>query len=208
MTFDFFEPLFDDEGRRIDARVPVYEAALMEAFVASPEGREIAASGAALVWTELLVHCALDNLEMTPAEMDAADFYHVVFALFPVRVCCSADDAPEIVRELRAFWRFVERAFGADDAASCLSVLDDAAPVELARALEASADYDTATFARIEEGEGPYSDSFGEWSAWFWEDGAPSSLPPASGEHLERREAQGVRRRMRRQQRALRSKAR
>lgn len=49
----------------------------------------------------------------------------ILFDPFPHKVSASADEAPEIIRELQAFRQFLQREFHLENAAVCLTVLDD-----------------------------------------------------------------------------------
>ncbi len=53
----------------------------------------------------------------------------------PRKVSVEASKAEEIVIELRAFWRFLHREFGLENAAECLAVLDDDAIAKLRQKL-------------------------------------------------------------------------
>ncbi|MBI3184852.1 MAG: hypothetical protein HYZ28_22160 [Myxococcales bacterium] len=72
---------------------------------------------------------------VSPAKMTVSDFEEVVFRIFPRKVSVGASQAGEIVDELRAFWRFVDREFGLKNAAQCLAALDDQAVKKLERKL-------------------------------------------------------------------------
>ena len=55
----------------------------------------------------------------------------ILFDLIPLKVSASADEAPEIICALQAFWTFLQREFHLENAAACLKVLDDKAAEKL-----------------------------------------------------------------------------
>src|SRR5216110_1498642 len=51
----------------------------------------------------------------------------ILFDLIPRKITALAEQAPEIVRELQAFWQFMQREFHLTNAPACLNVLNDKA---------------------------------------------------------------------------------
>jgi hypothetical protein len=63
---------------------------------------------------------------MSPPELD-----DILFGIFPEKVAVEADNAAEIIEEMRAFWQFAQREYGLDNAGDCLDILDDEAVSDL-----------------------------------------------------------------------------
>jgi len=76
--------------------------------------------------------------------MSPGDVSEILFELFPRKVSASADEAPAIVRELQAFWLFLQREFQLENAAACLTVLDEKAAHKLKREMGDPANFGIA----------------------------------------------------------------
>jgi hypothetical protein len=79
----------------------------------------------------MMIDFGIDYLSLTPPQMSPADVREILFDLIPRKVSASADEAPDIIRELQAFWKFMQREFHLENAATCLDALDDKAVREL-----------------------------------------------------------------------------
>jgi hypothetical protein len=99
---------------------------LLARFAAAPEGQALQAEGLDLAWVERMLDYASDELEVTPAEMTPEQMRELLFRGFPAQVAAPPTDAPIAVREIRAFWQFLERE-GQPNAADIVAVLDDKA---------------------------------------------------------------------------------
>src|SRR5260370_12102331 len=76
--------------------------------------------------------------------MSPGDLREILFDIFPRKVSADADEAPNIIRELQAFWTFLQREFRLDNAADCLKILDDSAVRRLRRDMSDPANFDMA----------------------------------------------------------------
>jgi hypothetical protein len=68
----------------------------------------------------------------------------ILFEIFPRKVSVPAEAAPEIIRELAAFFTFLAREFKLPNAAQCLQVLDERATRRLAKELANPANFGMA----------------------------------------------------------------
>jgi hypothetical protein len=73
----------------------------------------------------MLIDFGINYLSVTPPQMSPDDMRAILFDLFPRKVSASADEAPDIIRELQAFWQFLQREFHLENAAACLKALDE-----------------------------------------------------------------------------------
>jgi len=135
MAFDFNRPLRDDDGEIDEEAFREYAEDLMRLFAESPEIREHISPGSEIGWASTMMDFGSGYLGVTPATTTESDFGEVLFDLFPRKMSCEPSFAPEIVRELRAFWTFLGREFGAPHAAACLKLLDGDAAKRLEEAL-------------------------------------------------------------------------
>jgi hypothetical protein len=87
---------------------------------------------------------AFDYLGVTPPEMSVRDLREILFELFPRKVSVEPEAAGDIVEELRAFWRFVERQYGLPQSRRLLDDLDTAAEQRLRRELSDPANFGMA----------------------------------------------------------------
>ncbi|HXE71442.1 MAG TPA: hypothetical protein VNO81_02180 [Candidatus Nitrosotenuis sp.] len=125
-------PMRNGRGELLEERVYAYQEELLERFLRSPESHEIAEPG---FWTACLLDYGLRYHGVTPAELDTPELEDIVFGLFPRQILCDPAQAGEIVAELRAFWKFLDREFGLPQVARCLNTLGKGAVTRLEREL-------------------------------------------------------------------------
>ncbi len=144
MSFDIHEAVFDSKGTYLEEKAVRYEQALMEQFAASPEGQAITQTGTELGWAGAMIHYAITYPGVTPATMTPNDLEDVVFGLFPRKVITEKGDGEEIIRELRAFWHFLERVYQLPQARQMLAHLRPQAARRLERELQEPANFGMA----------------------------------------------------------------
>ena len=145
MPFDIRQQLFNRTTGELDEKQSTaYLDQLGKLFAESPEGQAIRNRGIDLGWATLAVDYGMRYLGVTPADMSPDDLDEVLFEIFPQKVAVEAENAPEIIEELGAFWRFLQREFGLENAAACLQLLDDNAAAELQAAMADSANFGIA----------------------------------------------------------------
>jgi hypothetical protein len=135
MPFDIHDPLVDDEGYVDDVAVERYQCQLQRLFSASPEAREVRRMSLRLEWTELMLEFALNDLQVTPPELDDDDLLAILLEYFPGKTPMTEDDIGTILIELRAFWQFVQREYRLRNARGCLRVLNRRTAGRMARAV-------------------------------------------------------------------------
>jgi len=136
MSFDLNAAVFDEQGTYLEEQAVRYEEALMDQFVASPEGQAITQAGTELGWTRAMIHYAITYAGVTPATMTTGDLEEVAYSLFPRTVITERGDGAEIIQELRAFWHFVERVYHLPQARQLLARLTPQAARRLERELQ------------------------------------------------------------------------
>src|SRR5579863_9548736 len=141
MTFDIQQKIFDRDGMPVEKKAIQYQDQLVELFGQSPEGQALRNEGIEPGWTSVVIEFGMNYLSVTPAKMSPAGLREILFDLFPRKVSTDADEADNIIRELRAFWQFLQREFQLANAAACLKVLDDRAARELKQKLSNPANF-------------------------------------------------------------------
>jgi len=135
MAFDIYQQVFDRDGLPLEKKAGPYLVQLMELFVQSAEGQKLLSEGIEPGWTSMMMDFGMNYLSVTPPGMTPDDLHEILFNLFPRKVSTSADEADEIIRELQAFWTFLQREYHLANAAACLKVLDEKAARELKKEL-------------------------------------------------------------------------
>jgi hypothetical protein len=133
--FDIHKTVFNENGEQDERKAHKYKEGLIEEFAASPEGRQYIGTNGGIGWVWNMTDLGLNHLGVTPANMSAPDFEEILFELFPRKVSVEADFAEDIVQELRAFWRFVQRQYGLPVAPKILAMLDDLGTAKLKKLL-------------------------------------------------------------------------
>jgi hypothetical protein len=142
--FDFHQSLHDEYGERDEDKFYEYVDGLMAEFVESPEAQPIRERFGGCGWAGTMMEFADNYIGTSPAEMTRRDFEEVVFELFPLKMSTEPDRAEGIIAELRAFWSFVLRQYGANNARAILEALDDTAGNRLYQLLADPANYGMA----------------------------------------------------------------
>jgi hypothetical protein len=132
MAFDIHRSVTDEHGEIDEAAAEEFETGLMERFADSPEARPILEHTGDVGWAGSVLRYGRIYEGVTVTTMGKRELSRVLLDVFPRKVSCEPSSAPEIVEELRAFWSFVRREFGLQNADECLAVLDD----EMARSME------------------------------------------------------------------------
>ena len=125
MTFDIHQNIFDADSSPLEHVAVEYQNELVDLFEQSPEGQALREEGFHGHWTGIMLDLGQSYLGVTPPKMSAKDIREILFDLIPLKISALAEQAPEIVRELQAFWSFLQREFHLANAATCLAVLND-----------------------------------------------------------------------------------
>src|SRR5713226_9789811 len=124
MTFNIHQQVFDRDGMPLEKKANQYKDQLVQLFGQSPEGQALWSEGIEPGWANMLLDFGADYLSVTPPQMSPDDVREILFDLIPRKVSASADEAPEIIRELQLFWTFLQREFHLENAAACLKLLN------------------------------------------------------------------------------------
>ena len=145
MTFDIRQRVFNRDGEPIEKAAGQYQEQLVELFWKSPEGQALVDEGMEPgFWANSLLDYGIGYLGVTPPQMTPGNLREILFDLIPRKVSASADEAPEAIRELQAFWKFLQREFHLENAAACLTMLDDKAERQLKKAMSDPANFGIA----------------------------------------------------------------
>jgi hypothetical protein len=144
MSFNINEPVFDEQGTYLDEKAVRYEHTLMEQFAASPEGQAIKEKGTELGWAGAMIHYAINYPGVTPPTMTPSHLEEVIYDLFPRKVLAERGDGAEIIQELRAFWRFLQRVYQLPQAHQMLALLTEHSARRLEREMQEPANFGMA----------------------------------------------------------------
>lgn len=144
MTFDIQQKIFDRDGVPIEKKARQYQDELAQLFEQSPEGQALRNEGVDGGWFTMVIDFGINYLSITPPRMTPSGLREILFEIFPRKVSTTADEAPDIIRELQAFWQFLQREFQLENAAACLKVLDDRAARQLKKELSDPANFGIA----------------------------------------------------------------
>ncbi len=125
MTFDIHQKIFDADGLPLEDVAMEYQDELVDLFEQSPEGQALLEEGCYSNWAEIMLDLGQNYLSVTPPKMSAEDIREILFDLIPRKISATDEQVPEIIRELQAFWSFLQREFHLANAATCLTVFND-----------------------------------------------------------------------------------
>ena len=144
MAFDINQKVFDRNGELDEKKARQYQDQLLQLFDESPEAQALLDEGIEPGWTSMMIEFGFNYLGVTPAQMTADNLREILFDIFPRKVSAEADEAPGVIRELQAFWQFMQREFHLANAAANLKVLDDKAVRQLKREMNDPANFGIA----------------------------------------------------------------
>ena len=144
MTFNINQSVFDRDGMPREKVAEQYKEQLSKLFIESPEGQALLDEGIEPGWSDMVIDFGMDYLGVTPAKMSPDNLREILFDLVPRKVSAEADDAPEVIRELQYFWKFMEREFHLKNAAACLKFLNDETANRLKEAMSNPANFGMA----------------------------------------------------------------
>jgi hypothetical protein len=145
-AFNIYELVFDHaSGEYLEDKAEHYRTQLLALFSESPEGQSLSQQEPGLFrWVATMLKLGISDLGVTPSQMAPAQFRELLFEVFPHKVLVEADEAPQIIQELRGFWRFLEREFSLPNASGCLNVLNEQAAERLEAELAVPDDFGKA----------------------------------------------------------------
>jgi hypothetical protein len=144
VDFDIQQPVFSPDGEYLEDAAMHYREVVMEEFAESAEGQELVRQGGTIGWADTLMDLGIGHLGVTPAVMTPEELKEVLFELFPRKVSAEPGCGQEIVTELRAFWKFLQREYGLPNAAACLRVLTTATARRLEQEMQNPANFGLA----------------------------------------------------------------
>ncbi len=133
--FDIHQSVMGNDGDFDQECVANYIDGLAAEFEASPEAHPIVERYGRCEWTAMMLEFYLNYVGDSVPDMTLHDFEVVVFDLFPAKVSTSADSAQAIVDEVKAFWHFVHRQYGLNNARRIANSITTATAIDLGRAL-------------------------------------------------------------------------
>lgn len=129
--FDLYQRFDDEEGGWDEQSAGEYCDQLFDAFAKSPEGVAYAEKNGRLGWALSFLDMGFDYVGNSPPEMSLRDVNEILFELFPRKVSVEADEAAEIIGEIRAFWTFLGREYQLPSAVQFVNELDGKAEMAL-----------------------------------------------------------------------------
>src|SRR6266566_345938 len=144
MPFNIRQSVLDRYGELDEKKAAEYREQLFDLFVESPEGQALIEEGIEPGWADMMMEYSFGYIGVTPPQMTPGQLREVLFDIFPRKVSAEAEEAPNIIRELQAFWKFLQREFQLENAAACLKVLDDKAARQLKQEMSNPANFGMA----------------------------------------------------------------
>ena len=144
MPFDINSKVFNQHGELIEKKSTQYREQLLQLFEESPEFQALLDEGIEPGWTSMLLDFGIDYLGVTPPQMTPASLREILFEIFPRKVTADANEAPAVIRELHAFWEFLQREFDLQNASAILKVLNDSAARRLKEEMNNPANFGMA----------------------------------------------------------------
>jgi hypothetical protein len=124
MAFALHQQVFDQDGMIREETARQYQDQLLALFTQSPEWEEFWNEDRSTGWASMVLDFGFNYIGVTPPQMSPDNLREILFEIFPRKVTAPSNDAPDVVAELQAFWKFLQREFHLENAAANLAVLD------------------------------------------------------------------------------------
>ena len=124
MDFAIDQEMFDEGGLVLETVAERYTDDVMAHFARSPEGSPVLEACDRFGWAALVVDYGMRFRGVNLARMHRTDLDQILFEVLPREFTARPEEALEIVTELRAFWRFIQREFEPLFATDCLELLE------------------------------------------------------------------------------------
>lgn len=148
--FDIHQLDCVEDGERDSAEVEKYIEDLLTEFRGSLEAKPLLEKYGAVHWSGVMMHYSIGYEGVTPAEMSVSNFEEVLYGIFPRKVVVDPEGAGEIVAGLHAFWKFLDRQYGLENAREIYESISETTVNELEQALGDSSTFGPAkSFFRL-----------------------------------------------------------
>lgn len=200
VPFDWNEDYVDDDGEIDEERARAWLDEALQLFDASPEAAALTDAQCEIPWLDTVQDYAINYCGVPLARMGPDDLDEILLDVFPRKVSTEPDQAGPIVAQLRAFFAFGKRQFGARGTDALLAALTPELAAEMQRQMAdpsnfgmaksmvmgaQAAGFDTSTEEGMREAMMAYNRSLAAERA-----GAlPAPDAPAPRNRQERREA-------------------
>lgn len=141
--FEITANFFDDDGELDEDGFQAWSEHLQSEFLKSPEARGLP-EGKAYGWTDCVLNYAIRFAGEMPTNMSVFDLKEILLDIIPRKVMAKPEDAESIVRELNAFFRFIEREYAVSNARNLADVLTDNAAKSLQKELSDDSNFGMA----------------------------------------------------------------
>ena len=129
MTFDIsqLDKLEYDGSDEVFEKIEEYQDYISNEFIESEEGislqKEFSAIG---FWSRQLIYYGYIYNGVSLASMELSDIKEILNDIFPKKISLeSPNDANEIIPELMAFWKFLQKKYGVDQSNKVLNYLNE-----------------------------------------------------------------------------------
>jgi len=131
--FDIRQDFFDDDGECDDDEFQAWCTTLLNQFAGSSEFNSLPEGEYGFV--DYLLRFGANYLGASLATMSVSDLNEIVFSIIPRKVMLEAEFAANLIREFKAFFRFVDREYSLPGAKKLANSLDGKAAKRLAKEL-------------------------------------------------------------------------
>lgn len=135
MALDWYEAYVDENGEIDEDRSRAWMQEATELFLASPEAAELSEGQREILWLDLLQDYAYAYRGIPLARLGPDDLDELLLYVVPRKVSTEPDQGPVMVAQLRAFFSFGARQFGAREALALLPALGSELAAEVQRRL-------------------------------------------------------------------------
>lgn len=124
MTFDINQMFFlYDNDESLDEEIDKYIDTLVQLFVESDEGKAHL-EGQEADWSELFLDIVIRRIGVSLVFVHSNEMREVLYEVIPASVAIEIEEAPNVIKELKAFFQFLKREFDLPNCDSCLKVLN------------------------------------------------------------------------------------
>jgi hypothetical protein len=126
MSFDIHQDIYGPDWFIDEKKAERYKKRLLELFEKSPEWKSARQDTDSddPMWSDMFLNMVLFYIGQPLFFVNSTTLREALYDILPQKVIVPAAEAPNIIRELKAFWTFIKREYDLPHADSCLKVLN------------------------------------------------------------------------------------
>ncbi len=122
--FDIYQELYPFWEEPDEELIQAYKSTLMERFIRSSQWQELQPADEIPLWVDLFLDYVLFYESVMLPYFRSEDLRDFLYNFLPAKTLVEPEKAAEIIRELKAFWEFIDQTFEVHSSKPALKILN------------------------------------------------------------------------------------